>query len=74
MTKKLILPVFLNLRRRESFTDSILSHETIDPYLKSLHFQCVKFFLIGHIFYVLLTNEHSLIYNQNDRFAFVFET
>ena len=59
---------FLIWRRRESFTENILSHETIDPYLKSLHFQCVKFILIGHIFIRYLT------YNQNDRFAFFIET
>ena len=27
--------------------------------------------LIGPVFQVLLTNEHFLTYNQNDRFAFV---
>ena len=46
----LILLEFLNLKSRESFTDNILTHETIDPYLKSEHFQFVKFILIGHFF------------------------
>ena len=45
---------FLIYRSRESFTDNILSHETIDTYQKRLHFQCLEFILIGHIFYVLL--------------------
>ena len=40
---------------------------------KSIHFQIVKFISIGH-FYVLITNEHCLTYNQNDRNAFFFET
>ena len=53
----LILLVFLNLGNS----------------LKSLHFQCVKVILIIPIFYVLLTNEHSLTYNQNNPFAFFFE-
>ena len=47
---------------------------TVCSTVKSLHFQCDKFILIQHIFYMLLTNEHSLIYNQNDCFAFFFET
>ena len=60
---------FLILRSRESLTD-ILSHEAIGPISKSLHFQFVKFILIGHFFHVLLTNEHSLTKNQNDCFTF----
>ena len=47
----LILHMFLNLKKlKESFNDNILSHETIDPYLKSLHFQCVNFILIVKFF------------------------
>ena len=39
------------------------------PISKSVYFQFDKFILIGH-FHVLLTHEHCLTYNQNDRFAF----
>ena len=46
----------------------------LTPISKSLHFQCVKFILIGQMFYVLITNEHSLTYIQNYCFAFFFET
>ena len=47
--------VFQILRSREYFTDNVLSHETVDPYLIKL-----KMDLIGHGFHALLINEHSL--------------
>ena len=34
----LMLLVFLDLKNRDSFINNIWSHETTDPYLKSLHF------------------------------------
>ena len=47
---KLMLLVFLDLKNRDSSTDSILSHETVDCYLKkftisvlSIHFKCVSY-------------------------------
>ena len=47
----------------------------LTPFSKSRHFQFVKFILIEQGFFlVLLSNKHSLIYNQNDCFAFSFET
>ena len=46
----------------------------LTPISKGSHFQFVKFILNGHFFHVLLTNEHSLVYNQNNCFAFFFET
>ena len=33
----------------------------------------IKLILIGQVFHLLLTNEHSLAYNQNDCFAFFLE-
>ena len=38
----------------------------LTPITKGLHFQCVKFLLIGKAFQVLLTNEHSFTFTQND--------
>ena len=32
--------------------------------LKSLHFQCLKLILSGQVFNVLLTNAHSITFNQ----------
>ena len=49
----LIRLVFLILNKYGVFTDNILSNETIDAYLKSLHFQRIKFILIGQILCVL---------------------
>ena len=48
--------------------------EQLTPISKRLHFQFVKIILIGQLFHVLHTNEHSLTYNQNDCFVFLFET
>ena len=47
--------------------------EQLTPISKSLHFNAL-YNLIEQVFHVLLTNEQSLKYNQNDRFAFFFKT
>ena len=46
----------------------------LTPLSKSLHFQRFNLILSGQVFHVLLTNKHSLKYNQNDCFALFFET
>ena len=47
----------------------------LTPFSKSRHFQFIKFILIEQFFFHgLLKNKHSLIYNQNDCFAFSFVT
>ena len=68
-----MLLAFLDSKKYGIFTDNILSHETVDPYqkyslMRLINFNCTSF---SH---VLLTNEHSLIYNQNMCFIFFFET
>ena len=70
----LLVFFFLILRSRESLTDKIWHMNLLAPTSKRLHFQFVKFILIGHFFHVLLTNEHSLTSNQNYCLAFFFET
>ena len=43
--------------------------------LTPLHFQCFKLIILsGQVFHALLTNEHSLTYNQIDCLALFFET
>ena len=69
-----LLLVFPDLRNRECLTDYILSHETVGPYLISYFFKCFKVILLGHGFHELLTNEHSLKYNQSDYLAIIFES
>ena len=46
----------------------------LTPISISLHFQCFKLIWGGHVFHVLLTNAHSLLYNQIDCFAFFYDT
>ena len=60
---QLMLLVVLDFRSRGSLIDNILSHETVDPYLK-IHFQCFKLILSEQDFHVLLINKHFLRYNQ----------
>ena len=61
---------FLILRSSESFTDNILSYEAIDPYFKKYTFSDREIQFNWDFCHVLLTNKHSITYNQNDRFAF----
>ena len=48
--------------------------KTDEPYLRKLNFECVKSILSEQVFNVLLTNDHTLIHNQNNWSAFFFET
>ena len=71
----LILLLFLNFKEVGNLSLITFCHmKQLTPISKSLHFQCVKFLLNGQMFYVLLTNEHSLTCFQNDGFVLFSET
>ena len=44
-----MLLVVLDLKKYRTLTDNILSHETVDPYLKNFIFLGCKFNLIGYL-------------------------
>ena len=46
----------------------------LTPISISLYFQRFKLISSGHVFHVLLTNAHSLLYNRIDCFAFFIKT
>ena len=41
---------------------------------KVIFLNALRIILIGHGFHELLTNEHSIKYNQSDYLAIIFET
>ena len=54
----------------ESNTEKFCHMKQLTYIFKTITIVLHKVILIGHFFHVLLTTEHSLTYNQNDRFAF----